>query len=349
MELIRKSDFAKAIAELVSEFVLVDIGCAGGLDEAWGAFGDKLHAFGFDLSVDEVKRLAARETRPHVSYVDGMIVGPGRCVPPTRNPWSRLAVHRTLQITESQRATATLEEKTAANDWHMVAQSPSQISLPSFLEARGVSSIDFLKIDIDGLDFDVLQSLRESFATRRVLGVGMEVNWVGSESPDEHTFHNTDRFLRSCGFDLYDFTKRTYATADLPAPYLLTIPAQNVSGRPFQGDAVYLRDLAAPDQRDIAASYGTDKLLKLAALFAMIGQPDSAANVLLTFKDDIEPIISVERGLESLVRETDLAHRFGCSYRELIRAFEANSEEFYPAKRQLFPAKRRLFRKWLRD
>lgn len=329
MELIRTSKFAEFVSNSIDNFTLVDIGCSGGVHPNWNSFGDKLHVWGFDVNIQEVARLNA-SSPDNIKYFDGAIVGRNRKKPAGRNPWYRLAVYRTLKLTQERRLAASSEEKTAANDWHLTEMSKREIHLPSFFKEQGLSSIDFVKIDIDGPDFDVIESLKTTFSTHQVIGVCMEVNWIGSGSPDEHSFHNTDRFLRECGFDLYDFTKRTYSLAALPSSYALPFPAQSVSGRPLQGDAVYLRDLAYPAQKKRAERYSPEKLLKLAAMFAMIGQPDSAANVLLTFRDRLEPIFLVDQGLEHLFAESGWADKFS-SYSDLVAAFDNDDRRFYPS------------------
>ncbi len=104
---------------------------------------------------------------------------------------------------------------------------------------------------------------------RQVLGVGLEVNWFGSANPTEHTFHNTDLFLREQGYALFGVTFRSYSRTDLPAPFLHELYAQTRFGQPYQGDAVYVRDLAAPYQRGLVAKYAPEKLVKLASIYEL--------------------------------------------------------------------------------
>src|SRR5215211_5759739 len=54
-------------------FVLVDVGCALGLDPAWRLFGEQLHAYAFDPQVEECARLSAVETNPNVRYFANFI------------------------------------------------------------------------------------------------------------------------------------------------------------------------------------------------------------------------------------------------------------------------------------
>ena len=49
-------------------FVLIDVGCAGGIAEPWRAFGPSLIAHGYDPDVDACEEAQAREPFPHVRY-----------------------------------------------------------------------------------------------------------------------------------------------------------------------------------------------------------------------------------------------------------------------------------------
>ncbi len=52
--------------------------------------------------------------------------------------------------------------------------------VPEYLKQIGTTSVDFLKIDIDGGDFDVLNSFdQQALAGLAVLGVGVEINFCG--------------------------------------------------------------------------------------------------------------------------------------------------------------------------
>ena len=54
-------------------FVLLDIGCSGGLDPMWRAFEPRLRALGIDASATECQRLAGLERNPDVSYVAAFV------------------------------------------------------------------------------------------------------------------------------------------------------------------------------------------------------------------------------------------------------------------------------------
>jgi FkbM family methyltransferase len=154
------------------------------------------------------------------------------------------------------------------------------------------------------------------------------VNWFGSANPTEHTFHNTDRFLRDQGFALFGLTCRSYSRTDLPAPFELEVYAQTRFGQPYQGDAIYLRDLAADDLAAVAADYPPDKLIKLACIYELVGVPDCAAEVLNRFEPRLAAFGDRESLLDALTPPL-LGERL--SYGEYIARFKRAPHLFLPS------------------
>ena len=249
------TEFARnVIPRIASSFTLVDIGCAGGIDGNWRLFGKRLRAFGFDPNLAEVERLRQSETLPDVTYwagfvsptpTDPFVIRKGTAPDASRNPWKRLAAAASLE----RRATTAMSnaEKTAINLWAEtdLAEPAAAIVLADFFSARDVQTIDFVKMDVDGKDFDILQSMSTLIDETKILGLGLEVNYYGTSNDTDHTFHNTDRFMRQRNFDLFGLTVRHYANRRLPGKYLYHLPAKNSFGKPLQGDAVYLKDICA--------------------------------------------------------------------------------------------------------
>jgi hypothetical protein len=358
MEAIRRdSAAARRLADAVDEpFTLIDVGCSGGVAAGWDLFGDKLRAWGFDPGRHEIERLTAAETRPGVRYVNGFVGLPqghpakGASIDPWRlDPWGRLSACRTQEL---QQARAAKPEETAGdqedlmqrNLWReaALADPAKPIVLPDFLDAEGVTDLDFIKIDVDGTDFEILQSLEGRLSDPPVLGAVLEVNFFGGAGPQVNSFHNIDRFMRAQGFDLFDLTVRAYSLAALPRPYLYPHPlaAQTTGGRPWQGDALYLRDIGYPLAGRDASGWSHGKLLKLAALFAAAGLMDHTAELLLKCRERLARRVDVDATLDLLTQESQdaepglwTARRFA-TYRDYIAAFEADDPAFYDALRR---------------
>ena len=325
----------------IERFTVVDIGCAGGIDPVWRLFGDRLRAVAFDASIGECRRLAAEEKNPDVHYIAGITnVAPTHPFAVrsagkpslTRNPWARLSVNRAIELRTDRLKKASLGEQLENNAWTMteLADPSKPVVVPDTLRAMGIDDVDFLKIDIDGEDYRVLNSFDGEVEAFGLLGARLEVNLYGDGSETANTFHNTDRFMRNRGFELVALDNRTYSMQALPARFAITVPGQSESGRLFQADAFYVRDLASPEFAGAAAAASSEKLLKLAAIFSLWKQPDSAAELLLAFRNRLEALIDVEAALDLLAAQAQPGVAEPLSYRDYMAAFEADQERFYP-------------------
>lgn len=325
-------------------FTFIDIGCSGGIDPAWRVFGDRLRAVAFDASVDECERLSSAEAHPDIRYIAGFVglapehpftkvaVGKPRL---TRNFFPRSSAGRMAELQQERLKSASLEEKLLHNAWGMtkLADPDKVVVVPTVLKDLGWTDVDLLKIDIDGPDFEVLHSFDGEFDQLGLLSARLEVNLIGGTGDWEHTFHNTDRFMRAQGFELLALDVRNYAMSALPSPFAITSPAQSVTGRPFQAEAFYARDPASPDWRDVGNAMTLEKLAKLAAIFSVWHQPDSAAELLLVFRNKLTKVFDVDTALELLAgqAQAQTGAATAMPYRDYIAAFEAGTPSFYPA------------------
>ena len=315
-----------------SAFRLLDIGCSGGLDPRWRAFGARLQAIGIDASRGECARLAKAEQLAGVEYVPAFAAGVAgrRIEKPDRQASplilavrERLSFMRTREIRAARLAKAEIEEKLRHNAWEMteLADQDKAVLVPDLVAARGWTDFDYLKIDIDGSDYEVLRTFDGKLAPAGVLGVQLEVNFVGTTNDSDHTFHNTDRFMRRQGYELLRLDVRNYSARALPGRYVWPTPAETLFGRPFQGEAWYARDFEG-------ATLEPSKLLKLAAIYAAIGVPDMAAELLLKRRAELGGL-DIDRALDLLAAQVQPDRLRKLDYRSYMRHFEADPPHFY--------------------
>lgn len=310
-------------------FVLIDVGCSGGIDPAWRAFGPSLVAHAYDLDVAACEDLQTREPFENVRYHARHVGLPETHAVvqqrredatqwPNTNIWDRISAGYLYSRAQSAAPAAPPR----------IADPSAVIGVDDIVRTENLPTVDFLKIDVDGPDVEVLESARDILTTSRLLGVGMEVNWFGTANPTEHTFHNTDRFLREQGFSLFGISVRRYSRTDLPAPFEKEAMAEGLFGQPYQGDGIYLRDLAADHLGALAADYPPEKLIKLACIYELIGVPDCAAEVLNRFEHRLKEFGDRQPLLDAL---TPPLHGEQLSYREYIAEFQRKPERFLPS------------------
>jgi hypothetical protein len=324
------------VAEVTApgEFLLVDVGCSGGIDRQWRRLGRRLEAVGIDPNAAEIERLAAREKNSRITYVNALAaIAPEHPFAHERqgrpdwdrHPWPRLATPEYMELHEKRRGAKSASAARAANP------QTASIVVPEYLKDRGAKSLDFLKIDVDGKDFDILHSFDQMLSDMGVLGVGLEVNFFGSACETDNTFHNMDRFLKARGFELFVLTTRRYATSALPSRFTVG-PGPTEMGRILQGDAMYARDLGSGAYDDFANSISADKILNLTAIFAAFNLPDCAAEVALRFRSALAAQFDVDRMLDLLTAQAE-GRIFGkTSYQAYMGRFAQHPEQFLGTK-----------------
>lgn len=96
---------------------------------------------------------------------------------------------------------------------------------------RKVPRLDFLKIDVEGMEFEVLLGARESLATSGPL-VYFETLLQGDDSLGASRFARIQHLLQSHGYELFAVNRAgamTPATVDAHADNTLAVPAARVS------------------------------------------------------------------------------------------------------------------------
>lgn len=314
-------------------FSLVDIGCSGGIDRQWRRWRRGLRAVGIDPDVAEIDRLRAKEKHPGISYLNAFAGLPANHPfaiakrgkeDLARNPWTRLSTARYLELVYSQKKHVGEKEKRSANLWTnaRLANREKCVIVPEYLQSCGVRSLDFLKIDVDGKDFDVLQSFDGALSEMAVLGVGIEVRFWGSHEETDGALHNVDRFLKERGFEMFNLTVRRYSTSALPSSFAQRAPGATITGRVHQGDAMYARDLGSGLYDEFVKSVNAEKIVNLAVILALFDLPDCAAEILQKFSSKLGKRWDVDRMLDLLAMQAnrDFFYQPGAYQRHIKRS-----------------------------
>jgi len=242
--------------------VVVDVGARGGVEWFWKVFGDGVRVVAFEPDPEECARLQAAGEK-NVTYLP-LALAAGRGT-------------RTLHVGQYP-ATSSFYPNDPA--WCgrfdvgdvLRVQSEIELATTSLRDALAGKRADFLKLDVEGAELDVLRGAD----LQPVLGLVTEVRFTEKMSGCP-AFADLDNFCRAAGFDLYDLDLYRYSRRALPYPYLYDYHddagrpglGPTVQGQPLVGDALYLRDGLTAGQP-----------VKLACLFEVFGLSDCAAETL---------------------------------------------------------------------
>ena len=333
---------------------LIDVGCSGGIAEAWRIFGADLRAYAIDPMVDVVDRLRQAETLPGVKYFEAFIgLPPDHPVVVARGEqgpwWERFPGNHLSGPVASEalnRNAVDDDDRRALNRWSAtrLTDPANRMGLDEFVRRHAIEQVDFIKIDIDGDDLMVLFSAEQLLASRQLLGFMLEVFFFGAACETDHTFHNMDRLMRGHGMSLLDLTVNRYSRSALPAPFVQGMLAETTWGAPCWGDAVYAVDATSPSPDVQAAALSPVRLLKLIAIYELHRVPDWAAELVLLHRDDLAGRVDIDRLLDLLTPDFRGKR---LPYREYVDRFAQDPTWFYPPRfpflsRVLAYARRRL-------
>jgi hypothetical protein len=317
-----------------SPFVLVDVGASGGIEDCWRVFDPFLKAYGFDPLIKEVERLNQAEPSTDIRYFPYYVGDPGydALYPASvaRDPklgWSAEVYERTSAVRAQKLMSMSFTQR-FNNEDPEIRFTDQHTSLDEFFARTMEPCIDFIKVDTDGHDYEVLLGARQTMADKGVLGLLIECQLHGVSHPHANLFSNIDRLMRDQGFSLFDFEIYRYSRAVLPGRFVYDIPAQTHRGQVVWGDALYLRDVTAPGYDERWGALAATKLLKLACLHELYGMPDCAAELLLRRRDMVRELIDVDQALDLLAKEMDPA---SAGYADHNARFERAPRSFFPS------------------
>jgi len=308
-------------------FCLVDVGASGGIDGYWEIFGDDLRAVGFDGLVNEVERLnatAGSQNRQYYPYLVGDKNYQAPAGVPDTQVFPRTSAIRAAEIINCNYV-KTYFDKTGSG-----LNATELIELDQFVLRDHPMDVDFIKVDTDGSDYQVLRGAKELLSAGQVLGLAVECQFQGFVHDESNTFRNIDRLLTSAAFSLFDLEVYRYSRAALPKAFVYRIPAQTQGGQVLWGDALYLRDAGDQNyERNWSIRLAPHKILKLACMFEIFGMEDCAAELLLKYQPDLAGLVDIEAGLNTLTPQVDGSPT---SYAKYRARFERDPAAFYPGK-----------------
>ncbi len=99
--------------------------------------------------------------------------------------------------------------------------------------------INFLKIDIDSNDHEVLYGADNLLDNDNFFGLQIEVDFAKVKDNTYRNYIEVLRYMNSKNFNLINFVNYKYSSELLPTKYLYNFPGPNDNGSPLMGDLVF--------------------------------------------------------------------------------------------------------------
>ncbi len=271
---------------------VIDGGARWGAETRWDTYGDQLELFAFEPDEEECGRMMAAVER-----------GPGKvrftCEPLALSKESGRETINVARFADSSSLLPNNEEFVrrfgmASHLEHVGSVTVGTTSVDSFVEKHGLEYVDFMKLDVEGAELDVLVGAENTLG--RMLGVSVEV-WFQEEHTGRPLFGEIDAYLRGFGFALFDLRQlnRWRRTSLAGESYDSWIG----SGQLMYGNAIYLRDLPAQLDAGDGPDWPSDVVLRLASLAEVFCYPDFAIEAIESAREaglftsaEAEPLIA---------------------------------------------------------
>jgi FkbM family methyltransferase len=309
---------------------VVDVGASGGIESYWNVFASAFKAIGFEPLVFACKQLNQAAPKDMNTLYEPYFI---TADDPQVSAHSLEAYTSSMYVRSSAAWAQEIQKYNSSQAYQSGTQevvlTEKKTSLDAYFPPSIKPSIDFIKIDTDGHDYEVLHGAQSILREGQALGVLIEAQFHGGLASESNCLRNIDRLLVEMGYTLFDLDVNRYTKRALPAKFCYAIPAQTRGGQALWGDALYLKDPVASQIHPSGLHFEMSpaKILKLACLFELFSLSDAAAELLLHYRDKLASVIDVDFCLNCLTKN----HTDNQTYQEYIQSFSRDISLFYPS------------------
>lgn len=257
--------------------VIVDVGCRWGFAEKFTKEAGLFRVYGFDPDQEECEKLNRFYGNSMITLVPlALAISPGK---------------RTLYVTREPACSSLLEPDPALTEHypalfcakHVKSIEVETTTLDAWASDAPIEAVDYLKIDTQGTELDILRGGTAILKSVRCLEVEVEFNPIYLGQP---IFSDVDIFLRDQGFVLWKLTNQVhYSSSGSPIGPLgedsvfydekFQVRHEIYGGQLYWANACYIRKEVL--QPKATSNHQT---LRDVALFKALGMPDVVQHVL---------------------------------------------------------------------
>lgn len=298
------NNLEKILTQAHEKFIIVDIGSRNGIEKDWQPLHKLANIIGFEADPGEASRLNAENEKSsinihHYPYALSDIDGT-----------------REFYVTNFAQSSGFYEQNPNWVKRFPITEQDvvkkillNTITLDSFVKKEALTHIDFIKIDVEGAELDILKGAHDSLQNRHVLGIKTEFWWDPEiKQAGQPSFAELDTYIRGHGFKFFDLNLHYYPRNSVPSGRI-TGQFDNPEakerlkyrqleyGQAWTGDAIYFRDPVGEhinNQEFNSETWSTGRLLRLCALLDIYDYGDAAIEILDYFRKRISKHLSLD-------------------------------------------------------
>ena len=171
------------------------------------------------------------------------------------------------------------EKKKIKKDFTNSPSKPDEITIDQLILKNNIKNINFLKIDIDSNDSDVLYGSEHILKKNDLFGIKIEVKF--SEPNCRKNFYEPFLYLSDHNFVLHKIITNSYASDKIPEKFFYNFNGQNFNGTDLYGDLIFFKTL----DNNFIKTLDKYKLLNFCKILEIHNLDGMAAEILLNSKE----------------------------------------------------------------
>ena len=189
-----------------------------------------------------MERLASLETNPNIHYHPVFVGEETKAIDHSSNNSTKnehQQVINRLATIKAKKLANYNQIKEQFNSGQKIVLSNDMIRLDEFIDKSQHFDIDFLKVDTDGHDINVLRGASSIINSGGMIGLDVEVRFIGPQNNHANIFRNVDKMLSDAGFSLFHLEPKKILKI-LDASSLYEGQTKYISSRPGSVGEFYL-------------------------------------------------------------------------------------------------------------
>jgi len=155
---------------------------------------------------------------------------------------------------------------------------PDDVTIDQLLLKNSIKNINFLKIDIDSNDCDILYGCENILKKNDLFGIKIEVKFA--EPNCSKNIYEPYLYLSDHNFILHKIITNSYTSDKIPEKFFYNFAGQNLNGTHLYGDLIFFKTL----DNNFLITLNKDKLINYCRILEIHNLNGMAAEILLKNK-----------------------------------------------------------------